>query len=419
MWSYWSRLTLGLTQSLADTATTRAKPLSDLYPRWYGTRELFLHHRDPYGVDVSHEIQIAFYGRLLDASRPGEPRDQQRFAYPLYVVFLLAPFIHMEFHSVQLIFHWLLAAATVGSAALWQRFVRLSFSWTAFATLLAMLLGSVAVTEGLSILQLGLLVSCFISAAAVCAASGQLFLSGAFLALSTIKPQLAVVPIGWFALWALGDWRHRRPLLAGLAITLGALILASEYLLQGWLWRYPDALRAYADYFGDRSLLMVLLPSVLAWPVTAIVLVTAFRFCWRARRQPADSVYFATSLAFALALTVSIIPTVVSPFNQVLLLPLVLLLVRYWNDLWPANALTRFAMVAFCGCVFLPWLMTLTLALLPSTPQTPWPLHLRLGPLLTSLAFPCAAFIVPMVMRRVHDSTLVLTRATSSPVKLS
>ena len=31
---------------------------SDLYPSWYGTRELLLHGRDPYGQEVSGEIQL-------------------------------------------------------------------------------------------------------------------------------------------------------------------------------------------------------------------------------------------------------------------------------------------------------------------------------------------------------------------------
>ena len=63
-----------------------AADLSDLYPRWLGARELLLHHRDPYSPEVTREIQIGYYGRPLDPSRPQDPRDQQGFAYPAYVV---------------------------------------------------------------------------------------------------------------------------------------------------------------------------------------------------------------------------------------------------------------------------------------------------------------------------------------------
>src|SRR6202451_3044653 len=63
--------------------------LSDLYPRWLGARELLLHHRDPYSPEVTQEIQAGYYGRVLDPDRTDDPRDQQGFAYPVYVVFLL------------------------------------------------------------------------------------------------------------------------------------------------------------------------------------------------------------------------------------------------------------------------------------------------------------------------------------------
>ncbi len=40
-----------------------ATRLSDLYPRWYGSRELLLHGRNPYSSDVSREIQVWQRGR--------------------------------------------------------------------------------------------------------------------------------------------------------------------------------------------------------------------------------------------------------------------------------------------------------------------------------------------------------------------
>ena len=135
---------------------------------------------------------------------------------------------------------------------------------------------------------------------------------------------LSALPIAWFALWVCGDWRHRRSLLGGFAATLGALTLGSEYLLPGWFLRYPAALRAYADYTGATSLLGVLLPTTFAWIVSISALLVAAQFCWRARRQPANSRTFAIALCFALTLTVLIVPSVLPPFNHVLVLPVVL-----------------------------------------------------------------------------------------------
>ena len=72
--------------------------LSDLYLHWVGARELLLNGRDPYGSDVTREIQQGYYGRPLD--RPGDPKDQ-RFAYPVYVTFFLAPTMHLPFETVR------------------------------------------------------------------------------------------------------------------------------------------------------------------------------------------------------------------------------------------------------------------------------------------------------------------------------
>src|SRR3954470_19803305 len=82
--------------------------LSDLYPRWLGARELLLRGRDPYREDITREIQTGYYGRPIDPTRPNDPKDQQAFAYPLYVVWLLAPTIGLPFPLVQMAFLWLL-----------------------------------------------------------------------------------------------------------------------------------------------------------------------------------------------------------------------------------------------------------------------------------------------------------------------
>src|ERR1051326_5448171 len=82
--------------------------LSDLYPRWLGARELLLRGRNPYSAEITREIQQGYYGRALDPARAEDPKDQQGFAYPAYVVFLLAPASGLPFEEVQIAFRWLL-----------------------------------------------------------------------------------------------------------------------------------------------------------------------------------------------------------------------------------------------------------------------------------------------------------------------
>src|SRR5580692_4731632 len=98
----WAKHILVPAYTLQIVASGRPRGnLSDLYPRWLGARELLLRGRDPYSAEVKREIQTGYYGRPLDPSRPYDPRDQAGFAYPVYVVFCLAPTIGLPFAIVQ------------------------------------------------------------------------------------------------------------------------------------------------------------------------------------------------------------------------------------------------------------------------------------------------------------------------------
>jgi hypothetical protein len=96
MWFYFDRILVAHQVAEALAHDRPRGNLSDLYPRWLGARELLLHGRNPYAADVTQEIQRGYYGRALD-SRRNDPRDEQGFAYPVYVVFLLAPSVGLPF----------------------------------------------------------------------------------------------------------------------------------------------------------------------------------------------------------------------------------------------------------------------------------------------------------------------------------
>ena len=133
--------------------------LSDLYPRWVGARELLLHGRDPYGAEVAREIQVGYYGRVLQSSRPSDPRDQQGFAYPVYVVFLLAPTVRLPFDVVKAGFFWTLLFLTAISALIWLRASQRVVPFATQFTVVVLTLGSLAVMQGLKLEQMSLLVA--------------------------------------------------------------------------------------------------------------------------------------------------------------------------------------------------------------------------------------------------------------------
>jgi hypothetical protein len=389
---YWSRVPDALHDAHVRTGLPQAKPLTDLYPRWYGTRELLLHHRDPYGAEVSREIQVAYYGRALDTSRPEDRLDQERFAYPLYVVFLMLPTVTMGFETVRTVAWWFLAVVTAAGVWCWLRFMRIQLSVIGGVAVYSFALTSVPVLQGLSLLQLGLLGASLIAAAAACAGSGRLFLAGSLLAVATIKPQMCILALAWFALWVLGDWQRRKSFLMGFGATLAVLVVASGFFLPSWLIHYPAALVAYSQYTDPKAFLAGVMPSAGYWATSMVAVSGVGWFCWRQRRESADSVWFAIAMAFVLALTVSVVPTVNASFNEVLLLPVVLLGIRHRREIVGRNRLSRMAALGLCACAILPWVLALAVLLARPDPPNGWYLAMWSAPIFSSFGLPILAF---------------------------
>jgi Glycosyltransferase family 87 len=367
--------------------------LSDLYPRWLGTRELLLHHRDPYSPEVTREIQSGYYGRPLDPGRVddprfNEPKDQQGFAYPLHVIFLLAPTIGLPFPVVQTGFRWLLVVLTLASVLLWLRALRWRPSVASTAILILLTFGSYAVVQGIKLQQLTLVVSALLAGCAAALVAGNFSLAGFLLALATIKPQLALPIAGWLLLWAVSDWRRRQLFVWSFALTTAILLGASEYVLPGWVGQFREAAAAYRQYTGGAgSLLDVLATPVLGKILSAVAVLGVVIMGWKVRRASHDSEAFGTMVALLLTVTLVIVPSF-APYNQVLLLPAVFLIAISWRKLWGRGGLSRMA----CGVALLvvawPWVASCGLMLasrfLPaSSIQKAWA-----APLYTSLGIP-------------------------------
>jgi len=388
MWFYVQHVLIPHQQAEAALYGIPRGNLSDLYPRWLGSRELLLHHRDPYSVEVTREIQDGYYGRPLDAAWPRDPRDEQGFAYPAYVVFLLAPTVGLPFHIVQTGFRWLLFGLTVASVPLWLRTFRWKVSAESAAIMVLLTLGSFPVLQGIKLQQLSLLVAGLIAVSTMLLAEGHLFSAGVLLALATIKPQLALPITAWFMLWALRDWTRRRRFWWGFAGTVVVLVGGAELLLPGWIGRFREAVVAYRRYNqGADSVLDVLItPYWGRWLAILIVLALSYA-AWRRRRAAAGAWAHSHVTVLILAATVVIIPKA-SPYNQVLLLPGILLALRQVRELW-GGGLGRRAVIAIFGSALVwPWLAALVLMVssffLPAESlQRAWAL-----PLYTTMAIP-------------------------------
>jgi hypothetical protein len=411
VWFYVQRVLIPYQEADAAAHGRPRGILSDLYPRWLGTRELLLHHRDPYSPEVTREIQIGYYGRLLDPNRPEDPKDEQRFAYPVYVIFLLAPAAALPFPIVQAVFFWVLGIVTALSVVLWLRVLRWQPSGTTLAILLLLTLGSFGVVQGIKLQQLSLLVGGLIAAGVALLVRGQLFLAGVVLVLATIKPQLMLLLTVWLMLWVLGNWRERQPLFWGFTASLVLLVGGGEYLLPGWLGRFAGGVAAYEHYTGGGSLLDVLTTRTGGTLLTILSLLGTAAVCWRLRRVPADSPAFNLATALVLAVTVVVVP-MTAPYNQVLLLPAVFLVVRSWKDLWQKTVLSR----AICGLaaviVFWPGLESFGLLLaslvLPATSvQQAWATPLWTSLFVPLVILPLLASLLTSVLRAESSSLAV------------
>jgi hypothetical protein len=398
MWFYVQQVLIPYQKADAATHGRPRGNLSDLYPRWLGARELLLRHRDPYSPEITREIQTGYYGRPLDPERvrdrrahePGadEPKDQQAFAYPLHVVFLLAPTVGLPFSAVQAGFRWLLIILTLASVFLWLHVVRWRPSATVTAVVIILTFGSYAVVQGIKLQQLTLVVSALLAGCAAALVAGRFSLAGFLLALATIKPQLALPIAGWLALWAVSDWRRRQVFIWSFGLSAAILLAASEYVLPGWFREFRQAVTAYQQYTGGAgSLLDVLTTPVLGKVLAAVAVIAVAIMGWRVRRVSHDSAAFSVMLTLVLAVTLVIVPTF-APYNQVLLLPAVFLITASWKNIWRRNRLTRLLCGLALLVVFWPWLASCGLMLgslfLPaSSVQSAWAV-----PLYTSLGIP-------------------------------
>ncbi len=364
-WGFWNWALHILAPVNAAVISAARRPVgnnSDLYPRWLGTRELLLHRRDPYSPEVTREIQTGFYGRPLEPTNPSDPKAEESFVYPLYVVFLLAPTIALPFHRVAVIFCWILLAAVAASVPLWIYVVRLRARWPMMVC--AMLLATSSSPAMYEYFQqnLAAIAILFLAAGVAAVVAGRLWLAGVLLALSTIKPDTSGFVVLWLLLWAAANIRERGRLLWTFGVSLGALVIAAAFLSAGWIWHFVSAVRAYPGYGTDLSIIQVLFPGPLALFVTIGLIAWVGVLCWQRRNAVAGSEDFAMPLALVGATTLVILPKLAA-YNALLLLPGLLLLIRRHSVGSKHGVVSRAMMKAAFACQIWQWISALLLSI--------------------------------------------------------
>ena len=141
---------------------------------------------------------------------------------------------------------------------------------------------------------------------------------------------------------------------------------------------FVAAIGHYHQYTQNQSVLVWMFGSIMGRILEAFS-VLACAFClWGVRREPATSREFGRAAGLVLALTVVIVP-MFAPYNQVLLAPAILALMRSFISAEPV--LPAFRLAAVVGGVMLVWPWIATLALFAAFPWLTPELRQRVWPM--------------------------------------
>lgn len=402
MWHYVAVLMMPYHLANSDLGAGRREAHgSDLYAPWRASRELLLRGRNPYGPAVTRHIQAGYYGRPLREGSAEEPPDPQRFVYPLYVLVFLAPSVGLPFAVVQLLAALSLALLLAGAVAAWMYVVASPPGRRELLLAVILVLGSFPVLYGLYLQQLSLLVAALQAGAGVAILRRNHALGGLLLAFSTIKPHLALLPVGVLLLWCSGRWRERYGLFWGFGAGMGALFAGAEIMLSGWFGHWLAAATAYAHYPSLEPMLVELLGKP-GWILIPLLLVAVVLAGYRARLAPdLGALDILLVLSFALAASAMTAPKF-AVFDQVILLPVVLTLWRRRTEVkarWPHSGVLLWPVAA---ALVWPWISAAALVVAAELFCARIDAFLLLLPFYTRLLFPASLLImlIYVVFRR-------------------
>lgn len=334
---------------------------ADLYPSWHAARLVFIEHRSPYSEEAALAIQRGIYGRTV--AEGGTPmRDEQRFAYPLFALFPIAPLALVSFATAQKAAFGVCVALVLATTWLWLKVMGVRGT----PAIYALTLTAFPVALGIILRQPTVLYLFLLALAAYAAKQERHVLAGIAMGFAAAKPQLALAVMIPLCFWMMADWQRRKRVAVAFTVTLALLASAASVLQPGWLGEWLYTLAAYRTYANSTS------PLGVAGVVVAVVLVLLL---WRVR----------VDLDFALAVSAAGVYCLIpfQTYNEALLAP-----AMFW--IWrerKAICAQRFARVAYRLAVvmFSAAMASLVLVwILPRSPvlfELPWRMFIALGAL--------------------------------------
>jgi hypothetical protein len=230
-------------------------------------------------------------------------------------------------------------------------------------------------------------------------------LAGLLLALSTIKPQLAVPLAAWFGLWALSNWNERKRFLLSFSSGMAVLFSAAQWVLPGWITKFYRAVIAYQQYTGGMTSSDVLFGQSLGRIMSGLIVIVAIVVSWRSRHKMESSVEFGFTTCFMLATTVAIVP-IFAPYNQLLLFPGILFLIQHRQLISPKKIwqkiLLSFVVLSICW----QWIAVIVLITIYGFVSKPLVVRIWRVPFYASIPLPmilmCLLYVSMATIRLSH-----------------
>lgn len=239
----------------------------DFFPRWEGSRAV-LDHENPYKDEVTWRIQEKMFGSIL---APEE--DQQRFAYPAIITWLLLPFwllpfpIAISLWSGLLFLLLLLLPLAVAAHLNWQ---------VSPFRLIVMLLFSIFVYRyPVNAYLIGQFIP-FLLACLVVAwwglANEHWEITTAALILGMVRPEVILLPL--LALLFLSWQRRNRRIVITWVVSIAILWLITRVWIGPWVGDFVEGLFAYQAYSApvwppmipnNTLLAITLVVGILGW----------------------------------------------------------------------------------------------------------------------------------------------------------
>lgn len=340
--------------------TSKYPGANDFYQRWRGARAFWVEHRDPYGKDVSRQVELDLYGApaSTDPALDQYPGD---FLYTMPTAILIAPLAVLPYDIASAI--WLALTGTAVAAAF--ALAADLYNWRPAPWLLgvgiAWAITFYPAVRGLFLGQPGTIGVCLQIIALWALAKKHDTTAGVVLALSTFKLQLGLLLLPFLMLWAVRSGRRR--FVVTFAVVAGALYVVSFLLLPSWLGEWLAQTAQYTSYTRIGSPVWIVANIYLAFLgqpgelatttiLVGLVLWSCFLVIWRR-----DDSLFDWTAALSLTVTHLILVRTATPHFVVYLL----VIVFYFRELYRSGGPWPVVAAMILLTVGLWWLFLATL----------------------------------------------------------